>query len=133
MNIKYLCPHCRSEINPYQNIILSAKTKNNDVGLVLLHEEMGNYSVIVSPSFEVEVGEIVDFFCPVCHESINTEKGGHFATYVRIDEQNIESNLIISRKYGEKCTYKVDETKKVESYGESAKKYLNPEWFLFKD
>ena len=133
MKVKYLCPHCRSEINPDQNIILSAKARKNHVGLVLLHEEIGNYSVIVSPSFKVEIGETVDFFCPVCHGSLNTEKGGHFATYIRVDEQNKEANIIISRKYGEKCTYKVDEIKNVESYGESAKKYLNPEWFLWKD
>ena len=133
MKVRYLCPHCRSEINPDQNIILSAKARKNHVGLVLLHEEIGNYSVIVSPSFKVKIGETVDFFCPVCHESLNTEKGGHFATYIRIDEQNIEANIIISRKYGEECTFKVDETKIVESYGECAKKYLNPEWFLWKD
>ncbi len=133
MSVKYLCPRCRSEINPDQNIILSAKAKKNRVGLVLLHEEIGNYSVIVSPSFKVEIGEIVDFYCPVCHKSLNTEKGGHFAKYIRVDEQNNEAYIIISRRYGEKCTFKVDETKKVESYGECAKQYLNPEWFLFKD
>ncbi|MBI9038774.1 MAG: hypothetical protein JEY97_11625 [Bacteroidales bacterium] len=133
MNVKYLCPFCRSEINPNQNIILSTKTKHNHVGLVLLHEEMGNYSVIVSPSLKIEMGEVVEFFCPVCHESLNTEKGEHFATYIRVDDKNKESNIIISRKHGEECTYKIDETKKVESYGEYAKKYRNPEWFLFKE
>jgi len=98
--------------------------------LVLLHEEIGNYTVALSPTLKVETNEVVDFFCPVCHASLNTLKGENLAGFLRVDQQGNESNVIISRKYGERCTFTIDEKKKVKSYGESVRKYIDPEWYL---
>lgn len=130
MEVTYLCPHCRGAINAGNNIILSAKTKDNKVGLVLLHEEIGNYSVTLSSTLQVEEGEIVDFFCPVCHACLNIMKGDSLARYIRIEDGIKESHIIISRKYGERITFKVDKNKQVESYGEKISRFIDPEWFL---
>lgn len=130
MKASYLCPHCRGAINAENNIILSAKTKNNRVGLALLHEDLGNYSVSLSSSLQVETGEVVDFFCPICHACLNVLKGDDLARYIRIEDGLKESFIIISRKYGERITFKVGEDKKVESYGEKISRFLDPEWFL---
>jgi len=129
MESTYLCPHCRGAINALENIILSAKSEKNKIGLVLLHEEIGNYSVIQSSSFKVALGEIVDFFCPVCHASLNTTKEDYYANFIRMEESGKESKIIISRKYGDRRTFKITD-EKVESYGECARKYMDPEWFL---
>ena len=48
MKATYLCPHCRGAINAENNIVLSARNNSKQVGLVLLHEEIGNYSSILS-------------------------------------------------------------------------------------
>ncbi len=130
MEVQYLCPHCRGAINANDHIILTARTIEKNAGLVLLHQEMGNYTSTHSATLVIEPGEIVDFFCPLCHESLNTRRGEHFAHFIRIDESGKESKIVISRKYGEKTTFKIEDGKAVESYGESARKYMDPEWFI---
>ncbi len=132
MNITYLCPHCRGAINAGNNIILSAKVSAKNIGLILLHEELGNYSSDISSSLTVEKGEVVDLFCPVCHKSLNIPYKDSLAKYIRIDDNCNECYIIISRKYGEKITFKVDENKQVESYGEKLSRFIDPEWFLQK-
>ena len=111
MKVTYLCPHCRGAINAGNNIILSAKTSANMVGLILLHEEIGNYSSKLSSSITVKKGEVVDLFCPVCHESLNIPNKDALAKYIRVDDNCNECYIIISRKYGERITFKVDEKK----------------------
>lgn len=130
MNVTYLCPHCRGAINAANNIILSVKTNTKQVGLVLLHEEIGNYSSISSASLSIKKGEVVDVFCPVCHESLNIPNKDSLAKYIRIDDNCNECFIIISRIYGENITFKVDENKQVESYGEKLSRFIDPEWFL---
>ena len=132
MKVTYLCPHCRGAINAGNNIILSAKAGKKNVGLILLHEEIGNYSSEVSSSLKVGKGEIVDLFCPVCHESLNIPSKDNLAKYIRLDDNCNECYIIISRKYGEKVTFKVDENKHVETYGEKISRFIDPEWFLQK-
>ncbi|MBN2172561.1 MAG: hypothetical protein JW731_00415 [Bacteroidales bacterium] len=130
MDIIYLCPHCRGAINAKKNIILSAKASGTNAGLALLHEEIGNYTVAMSPTLKIESGDVVDFYCPICHTSLNTPKGENMARFIRVDELGNETNVIISRKYGERCTFTIDDQRKVKSYGESVRKYLDPEWYL---
>jgi Zn finger protein HypA/HybF involved in hydrogenase expression len=130
MEVTYLCPHCRGAINADNNIILSAKSSKNKIGLVLLHEDIGNYTVVLSPSLTVETGEIVDFFCPICHKSLNIKKGDSLARYIRLENGVEESFIIISRAYGERITFKVDKNKHIDTYGESLSRYIDPDWFL---
>ena len=129
MEITYLCPHCRAAINADNNIILSAKSSNNE-GLILLHEEVGNYSSTHSSTLRVKEGEVVDLFCPVCHESLNIPHKEDLAKYIRIDGDLKESVIVISRKYGEKITFKVKDNKEVESYGDKISRFIDPDWFL---
>ncbi len=130
MKVTYLCPHCRGAINAGNNIILSAKTKSKKVGLILLHEEIGNYSSELSASITVEKGEIVELFCPVCHKSLNISNKDSLAKYIRVDDNCTECYIIISRRFGERITFKVNEKKQVESYGEKISRFIDPEWFL---
>ena len=130
MNVTYLCSHCRGAINAGNNIILSAKAKNKKTGLVLLHEEIGNYNVALSSTLSIEQGEVVDFYCPICHACLNVLKGDDLARFIRIENGAKESFIIISRKYGERITFKVDENKKVETYGEKLSRFIDPEWYL---
>ena len=132
MKVTYLCPHCRGAINAGNNIILSAKISKNNIGLILLHEEIGNYSSDLSSSLTVEKGEVVDLFCPVCHKSLNIPNKDSLAKYIRLDDNCNECYIIISRTYGERITFKVDEDKHVETYGEKLSRFIDPDWFLVK-
>jgi hypothetical protein len=130
MKVTYLCPHCRGVINAENSIILSAKTKTKKVGLVLLHEEIGNYSSILSDSLTIKKGEVVDVFCPICHESLNIPDKDFLAKFIRIDDSCNECYIIISRKYGENITFKVDNNKHIETYGEKLSRFIDPAWYL---
>jgi len=94
---------------------------------VFLHTELGNYLTKKSDDFEIEKGEIVDFCWPICNETINYKFKISYANLIRIAEK--ESQIIFSRVYGQKCTFKIEE-KKVTTYGEHGLKYTDPEWFL---
>ena len=132
MKVTYLCPHCRGAINAGYNIILSAKTSTNKVGIILLHEEIGNYTSVLSSSLTIGKGEVVDLFCPVCHQSLNIPKKDSLAKYIRVDDGLKESYIIISRKYGERITFKVSEDKHIETFGEKLSRFIDPDWFLVK-
>ncbi|MCB2221103.1 MAG: hypothetical protein KQI35_11965 [Bacteroidetes bacterium] len=131
MELTYICPHCKGAINAKRNIILAARSvkEKDNKGLVLLHEEIGNYAVAISSTLKVDSGDEVDFSCPICHSSLNSPKGDSLASFIRI-ENNEESNIVISRIYGERCTFQIDDKKKIKSYGESVSKFVDPEWFL---
>ncbi len=130
MEVTYLCPHCRGAINADNNIILSAKSGNNKRGLVLLHEEIGNYTASMSSSLTINEGDIVDFHCPICHKCLNLPKGDALARYIRLENGIDESSIIISRVYGERITFKVDKNKHIDTYGESISRFIDPEWYL---
>ncbi|GAB4331512.1 MAG: hypothetical protein Kow00127_23460 [Bacteroidales bacterium] len=129
--VTYLCPHCRAALNAKRNIILAAYAESDkkNKGLVLLHEEIGNYAVAITSTLTINVGDKVNFHCPVCHKSLNSVKGEDLADFIRV-ENDRESHIVISRIYGERCTFQIDERKKVKSYGETVKKFIDPEWFL---
>ena len=131
MRITYNCPECGAALNAKQNIILAARSvEDNKIrGLALLHEELGNYTVALTETLHVTSGDIVDFYCPVCMADLNSDKGENMAEFIRVDETGEESMIYISRVYGERCTFQVDEKKQVTSYGKSMRKYMDPEWF----
>ena len=129
MAVTYLCQHCRAAINAQNNIVLSAKTKN-EKGLIFLHEELGNYTSIHSATLKVKEGDVVDVFCPVCHESLNVPDKDTLAKFIRLNEDLNEEFIVISRKYGEKITFKIDNEKNVETYGGKISRFIDPNWFL---
>ena len=132
MKIIYQCPHCSAALNAKQNIILAAKksTEPKNKGLVLLHEELGNYTVASSASLTIETGDEVDFYCPVCKANLQARKNPDLAEFTRIDRTGSYETIFISRTYGERCTFQLSDKKKMKTYGESVKKFQNPEWFL---
>lgn len=130
MEATYLCPHCRSSINDDHHIILSAESSKGLKGLVFMAREIGNYSVTHSSSLEIRKDEIADFYCPVCHETLNSSQGENLASLVRVEKNLKNSRIVFSRKYGERITFKIDDDKKVESFGESISRFVDPEWFL---
>lgn len=129
MKVNFYCPHCKGAINAKNNIILSARTSSEKAGLILMHEEIGNYSVIMSSTLEVHPGEIVDFYCPICNVSLNTSMGEHYAKFTRKDERNKVTGIVVSRKYGDQCTFQIDEENKIQTYGQCLSRFVDPDWF----
>jgi len=95
-----------------------------------MHEELGNYTCELSSTLPLKEGDVVDLFCPVCHESLNQSKKDVLAKFIMIDDTCNEFTIIISRRYGEKFTFRVDEKNHVKTYGEKISRFIDPEWFL---
>ena len=127
LDINYLCPHCRSYLRIWNNIILTAKSKlEKKQGILLLNPELGNYDFIHHTSLKFEEGEIVDFICPVCHADLSaTEINENLARVLMIDENNKKYDVYFSKVCGQHSTFKIRKDDIIEKYGEDSSSYLN--------
>ena len=130
MKTKYVCSHCKNNINVGEDIVLVAKNDIGEKGLVFLHTELGNYTTKFSPSFTIIKGDIVKFSCPICHQNLTNHKNERLAHFIQIDENNNEYQIVFSQIYGENCTYKIEKQEIKEYYGDHWNLYQNPDWFM---
>jgi len=120
----YFCPHCKSQLNLGNDIILLARTKNKKTGLILASDEVGDYTVTKDSLFSMEKGEHVEMLCPVCHARLQVGKiHENLAMVMMRDDKGLESEIYFSEIYGEECTYKITNIKKVETFGRDYDKY----------
>lgn len=126
MKNDYICPYCRGFLNIEHNICFSAKTKSGKAGLVYLNPEVGNYTFIKHPSFDIRDGEQLDFFCPICKANLeSTELSTKLGKIILFDHlDKAEYEILFSKVQGERCTYK-KKGDKVIPFGEHQTKYLN--------
>lgn len=120
----YLCPKCRHFLNVGENVVFHGKASHRREGLLVLHPQVGNYQVVKHPSFEYELGEKVEFFCPYCNVKLTSEKNVNLVKVLMVDEENHEYELLFSRIAGEKSTY-VIMGENIESFGPDSEKYLD--------
>lgn len=121
MSSRYFCPHCNNQINIDDKIVLIFTTKDNKSALVFLHAQLGNYNVKCSIDLNFKSQESVNFYCPICKENLESKNYENFAT-LNLVENNKTYEIIFSRIYGVKCTYKIQE-KLISAFGADAKKY----------
>ncbi len=123
MSVEYLCKACRGILNPKLSIVLSAmKINSTKRGLVLLNPELGNYTKITHPSFDVEEGVEYIYTCPICHSQLNSMKYPHLVRIIMRDEQSKEFDIYFSGIAGEKCTFKLGDAG-IEKKGPDTKLY----------
>ena len=108
----------------FTNIILSAKNDKGQRGLILLHPELGNYEVITHPEFKYEKGEMISFYCPVCHHSLDSSKHKNLAKIVMIDSEGKDFDIYFSKVAGEQSTLKMI-GEHVEIFGKHSENYLD--------
>ena len=73
------CPYCDKSlmdegrlINNKPSIMLSIQTAIHQKGMIWLSSIYGDYNFI--SEFPIPDGEIVDFFCPHCHQNLKRKK-----------------------------------------------------------
>ncbi len=91
---------------------------------MLLHPEVGNYTSIKHPEFHFEEGERIDFFCPICLQSLDAAIDENLVKVVMIDEKGNEQEIYFSRIAGEKSTYQVSD-EEVKVTGEHSHRYTH--------
>jgi hypothetical protein len=122
MTNNYSCPECKSRMNIGSSLVFSAKSPNNERGLIFLDTELGSYTKKTHPDFELKEGVDYKFYCPVCHFKLNKADNPHLVKMYMSDDTGKEYEINISNIIGEHCTYKITE-KKVEAYGPDAERY----------
>jgi len=118
----YSCPECKGKMNIENSLVISAKSPQNERGLVFLDAELGNYTKTTHPDFKLHEGVEYKFYCPICHFKLNKPENFNLVRLNMTDEDGKEVEINISNIIGEYCTYKIKE-KKVEAFGRDAKRY----------
>ena len=120
----FLCPECNGQLNVGSILFFVSKTPDKRDGLLLLHPELGNYRVINHESFHISKGELVEFFCPICHENLTSEIDNNLVLIFMIDKKHVQHNILFSKINGERCTYKITGDD-LESFGEDSANYID--------
>ncbi len=124
MSHNFLCPQCRNYLNVGENIIFSTRNKSGKEGIIMLHPQLGDYTIIKHPTFEISKGDLVDFFCPYCNKKLISERNANLAKVLMLDEKNVEYEIHFSRIAGQHSTYKII-GESVEIFGEDASAYFD--------
>jgi hypothetical protein len=116
MEVDYVCPECKSLLNIGDKIVLSVRLKNKQNGLLLFEKILGNYNIKKQNVLQFKDGDLVEFFCPICHESFQSKLHPNLARLIMSDEEGNDSEILFSRITGEQATYKIT-GKNIEAYG----------------
>jgi len=123
MKNDFICPKCDGHLLVGEFIVFTAITKKGKRGLILISPHLGDYTRVLHPTFQVEKGENVDYFCPFCHANLAAfDIEPRLVRLLMIDENSEKHEIFFSGVEGENCTYKVSE-KKYEKYGSSSEVY----------
>jgi len=124
MATDFKCPHCSNLLNVGENIVFTARNRFGKEGLIMLTPQIGDYTVIKHPNFDIHKGEKVDFYCLYCNTQLVSERNPNLAKILMSDEKGIEYEILFSRIVGEHATYRIV-GKTVDIYGEDAAEYLD--------
>jgi uncharacterized Zn-finger protein len=124
MKTDFLCPYCSNILNVGENVVFSTRNKPGKEGLIMLHPEMGNYSLIKHPAFTIEEGELLEFRCPYCSRPLQSEKHENLAKILIRDENGNKGEVHFSRISGQYCTYKII-GQNMEIFGRDAADYYD--------
>ena len=124
MRTDFLCPKCENILNVGQNVVFSTRNRRKKEGLVLLHPEVGNYTLVIHPSFVIEEGEMLDFLCPFCGELLQSDKHENLVKILIRDENGNTGEVHFSRIAGQHSTYKII-GQNMEIFGENAADYYD--------
>jgi hypothetical protein len=122
MATDFKCPHCYNLLNVGPNIVFTARNKWDKEGLIMLHPELGNYTVIKHPNFDVPMGEKLEFYCLYCNKPLLSERNPNLAKILMSDEDGLTYEIHFSRIAGQHSTYKII-GENFEIFGEDADEY----------
>jgi hypothetical protein len=119
---EYHCPHCKNPLKPDKHIILLAKKTDATKGLILFEPELGDYRIMKHPDFRLKTGEDLHFFCPICQTSLE-DSSGKFSEIILSEPNGNTFAIRFSGTVGEQATYKMQEGKIHERFGNDSDKY----------
>jgi len=118
----FLCPKCEEHIRVGDNIIFKVKNQKKQSGLLLLSPQIGNYASVKHPSFTIETGEYLEFFCPLCNAALMSDIHNNLARVILRDKSGKSHDVYFSQIVGEHSTFATDGDS-VHVAGEDAGRY----------
>jgi hypothetical protein len=118
----FLCPECKEHIRVGENIIFKVKNSKKQSSLLLLSPQIGNYTSHKHRTFEIQTGESLEFFCPLCNASLVSDIHKNLAHVILLDDKGNSNNVYFSRIVGEHSTFTTD-GESVHVAGEDAGRY----------
>ncbi len=118
----FLCPKCKEHIRVGDNIIFKVKNSKKQSALLLLSPQIGNYTSIKHPSFEIQKGEYLEFYCPLCNAPLMSDIHKNLARLTLHDETGKSTDVYFSQIVGEHSTFETD-GESVHVAGEDAGRY----------
>lgn len=120
--VDFLCPSCEGHIRVCDHLILKVKNSAKQSAILLLSSQIGNYTSIKHPTFEIKDGESLNFYCPLCNYSLQSDIHNNLAHLVMKDENGKESDVYFSQVAGEHSTFETN-GESVRVSGEDAGRY----------
>lgn len=118
----FLCPVCRGHIRVGEHLIFKVKNHNKQSGIILLHPQIGNYTSVRHPSFEIRKGDPLEFYCPICNASLESDIHKNLAHVILHEENGNDHDVYFSQISGEHSTFETS-GESVRAAGEDAGKY----------
>jgi len=104
------------------HIIFKVKNYKKQSGLMLLSPQIGNYTSIKHPDFEIQSGESLEYYCPVCDASLISDIHRDLAYVILKDGSGKRNDIYFSQIVGEHSTFETD-GEAVHVAGEDAGRY----------
>jgi hypothetical protein len=121
---EYNCPKCNGHLRLGKTIILSATNEDNKSrAIIFLHPELGNYSADYHPDTRFKKGDLVTFYCPICHHDLSSTRHKNLSRVIMVDN-GAEFDIYFSRIAGEHSTIKML-GEHVEWFGPDSGKYID--------
>lgn len=104
----FICPACKGFLRVGDHLILKMKNSKKQSSILLLSPQIGNYTTIKHPSFETKAGEYIEFYCPLCNSSLNSDIHQNLAHLTLIEENGKRADVYFSQITGEHSTFKIN-------------------------
>ena len=124
MKFNYKCPGCDAQLRMGEHVLLTARNISGKGSIVMLHAELGNYSVEFNPDIKFEKGEMVTFLCPVCHLDLSSDKHKNLAKVIMVDDTGKAYDVYFSKITGEHSTIKMA-GEHIELFGPQSDQYMD--------
>lgn len=125
----YNCPHCKAYLNVNGYVALAVRKNHGHSGVILMSEELGDYTSFLNSNLKCNEGEITFFHCPCCSKSLQLNKDERLVKILKTNSKNEETIVIFSAICGTKSTYHISEERQ-KTFGENAMEFIDPEWYL---
>jgi hypothetical protein len=84
------------------------KNSKKHIAILLLSPQIGNYISHKHRSFEIETGESLEFYCPLCNTSLISDIYTNLAHVIMLDETGVNHDVYFSQVVGEHSTFETD-------------------------